>query len=718
MTKLSFKAILAALVTSGLVVAGFVGVVAPAQAVATLTVTPSSSTIMGDGSYSTPSMTIVASNAVVTSGTYDVIQFGLIQMSDGTGLLPNSTCMSSPSVSNCYVTSIEHSAPGANSWSAISLMNFGVGDVGGRKFLRMMANNSIPQGDDIKLVLGAGAFSVGNYSTFQANTFDATIYKSASNYSIIEIFSSPGAIVRTQPPSLSVSYDLFSTSTTNPISTSSYTYTRAGFTGQVTYTTTINLTNYGYSFNGSTGQYERNSNPVVAFPQQTGSVIATDANNASASTSIRASISAPAMTLNFSGSNSLTGSTSSPPSSSGSLVVANNIGAVTYSTSMQIAGYTFDTQTGVFTRNSNAVTAGGGNVTITATDSTNQTANVNMSYSFSGGGGGSSIMFTATGSLTDSNGSPITELLPNTPVSAFTATASNPTNSATYNSIGVIFSTSSGSTQYFSVANPVNTMAQNPSAPTSWSPGQCGITAISVGGTALTGSSGATCQKQTWTFNSANAYAVRIYLASSTSATISVSVASGVFTSAGTGNYNFRLSLSGPSGGSYFTGIAPVPIAVVSSLSSPAPVTPAASAALSIGVSAGQPIAGAPVSISASGLQSSAPYEVVVRSTPQTLASGNAVNGAVSTSVTIPSGLEEGWHTLTFTSTGADGSAVTSVAYFKVSAAGTLLATSSTIPAELAYTGLSDVTKPWGEIALALMGFGILLYIRQRKRNA
>jgi uncharacterized repeat protein (TIGR02543 family) len=36
----------------------------------------------------------------------------------------------------------------------------------------------------------------------------------------------------------------------------------------------------------------------------------------------------------------------------------------------------------------------------------------------------------------------------------------------------------------------------------------------------------------------------------------------------------------------------------------------------------------------------------------------------------------------------------------------------------LANTGMSDVTWQMGEITLALMGFGILLYIRQRKRNA
>lgn len=139
--------------------------------------------------------------------------------------------------------------------------------------------------------------------------------------------------------------------------------------------------------------------------------------------------------------------------------------------------------------------------------------------------------------------------------------------------------------------------------------------------------------------------------------------------------------------------------------------------AISINVAIGGLVEGSTASISAGGLQQSAPYNVVVRSTPQTIGTGTAVAGVVDTSVTLPAGLEAGWHTLTFSSTAADGSAVTEVMYFKVSEAGTLLSTSNTVPAELAYTG-SDSQGQF-ETALACLAIGIALVgfqVVRRKR--
>ena len=122
--------------------------------------------------------------------------------------------------------------------------------------------------------------------------------------------------------------------------------------------------------------------------------------------------------------------------------------------------------------------------------------------------------------------------------------------------------------------------------------------------------------------------------------------------------------------------------------------------------------------MTASGLQPNAAYTVEVHSTTVIIASGNvASDGTVNYTAAIPSGLEAGWHTIIFTSTAADGSSFTSTYFFKVGGDGTLLSTSETTPAELAYTGNSDVTKLWGEASLALIGFGILLFIRQRKRS-
>lgn len=142
-----------------------------------------------------------------------------------------------------------------------------------------------------------------------------------------------------------------------------------------------------------------------------------------------------------------------------------------------------------------------------------------------------------------------------------------------------------------------------------------------------------------------------------------------------------------------------------------------ATATITLGASTGQLVSGSTVAIVASGLQATAPYEVVVRSTPQTIGTGNAVSGAVNSSVTLPAGLEAGWHSLTFTSTAADGSAMTSVAYFKVSASGTLLATSSTIPAELANTGFDALPFLATGGMLALAGATLMLFARRRYSN-
>jgi hypothetical protein len=142
----------------------------------------------------------------------------------------------------------------------------------------------------------------------------------------------------------------------------------------------------------------------------------------------------------------------------------------------------------------------------------------------------------------------------------------------------------------------------------------------------------------------------------------------------------------------------------------------APAATLSLAATQGQLVAGSSVGIVASGLQPTAPYTVVVRSTPQTIGTGNAVNGSVNTSVTLPTGLSAGWHSITFSSTAADGSAVTSVLYFEVSASGTLLATSSTIPAALANTGFDGAPFLASGLALAIVG-GSLMLIARRKAS-
>lgn len=138
-----------------------------------------------------------------------------------------------------------------------------------------------------------------------------------------------------------------------------------------------------------------------------------------------------------------------------------------------------------------------------------------------------------------------------------------------------------------------------------------------------------------------------------------------------------------------------------------------AAANMTLNASTGSLVAGSSVAIVASGLQTSAPYTVTVQSTPQTIGTGTASSGSVNTSVTIPTGLEAGWHTLTFTSTAADGSAVESKLYFQISASGTLLQSTSTIPAALANTG-TDVATPLGVAGALLIAGAALVLIRRR----
>lgn len=134
---------------------------------------------------------------------------------------------------------------------------------------------------------------------------------------------------------------------------------------------------------------------------------------------------------------------------------------------------------------------------------------------------------------------------------------------------------------------------------------------------------------------------------------------------------------------------------------------------ISMQATVGMFVAGTAVTYSAQGLLEGSPYSVVVRSTPQTLASGIVTAGSVASSAKIPSGLGAGWHTLTFSSTAADGSAVSEVMYFKVSDSGMLLSTSTVMPAELAFTGSPQVAG-MGITALLLLVSGVgLLWIRR-----
>ena len=145
-----------------------------------------------------------------------------------------------------------------------------------------------------------------------------------------------------------------------------------------------------------------------------------------------------------------------------------------------------------------------------------------------------------------------------------------------------------------------------------------------------------------------------------------------------------------------------------------APANPVASLLLTAAI--GQSVAGSNVSVTASGLQLSAPFSVTVHSTPQVLGTGHAVSGVVTTNFTIPADLEPGWHYIVFSSLAYSGATIEEILYFKVSAAGALLATSTSTPADLAVTGNGTFVSG-ALIALLAFGAGIAL-VRARRRLA
>jgi hypothetical protein len=141
---------------------------------------------------------------------------------------------------------------------------------------------------------------------------------------------------------------------------------------------------------------------------------------------------------------------------------------------------------------------------------------------------------------------------------------------------------------------------------------------------------------------------------------------------------------------------------------------------LDLGLNVGDPVTDAPVELTAEGLLADSGYTVVVRSTPNTIASGTASNtGTVSdSSGRMPSGLAAGPHTVTFTGTDANGVAITRVAYLTVSDTGTVTYLSYTAAESptLAETGFE--VAPFGAAALLLLAAGVALTLRRRRVTA
>jgi hypothetical protein len=126
----------------------------------------------------------------------------------------------------------------------------------------------------------------------------------------------------------------------------------------------------------------------------------------------------------------------------------------------------------------------------------------------------------------------------------------------------------------------------------------------------------------------------------------------------------------------------------------------------------GQRVAGTTVVIGGQGLAPGSTMALVVRSTPQTLATGTVSSlGNFSTKISLPA-LSPGSHTLTLSGTAPDGSLVTLTQGFSVSAEGTFSALGSVAGAQtvgLAVTGPASSLMWSGLGGLGLMLAGLAL---------
>lgn len=146
---------------------------------------------------------------------------------------------------------------------------------------------------------------------------------------------------------------------------------------------------------------------------------------------------------------------------------------------------------------------------------------------------------------------------------------------------------------------------------------------------------------------------------------------------------------------------------------------------LNLDMATGATVANSTVDYAASGLQNNSSWTLIVRSNPQTIASGTFTSGLLNGNAQIPSSLGVGWHSITLTGIGANGNTISHAVWFEVSSTGTLLQTSGSGPASptssgsnpssLAHTGMSSHT---GSLAILMLAIGSALLIYRRRREA
>ena len=149
-------------------------------------------------------------------------------------------------------------------------------------------------------------------------------------------------------------------------------------------------------------------------------------------------------------------------------------------------------------------------------------------------------------------------------------------------------------------------------------------------------------------------------------------------------------------------------------------LTTATSVTLDLQAATGAPVGGAEIEYTATGLSPDSDWDLVVRSTPQTLASGTVPSaGFVLDTATLPNNLEQGWHSLTWSGTGSEGNTVMTTLWFKVSADGDLIKTSSVEPTEDESNGSmpgtgADLAAVVLWFGLGLLALGLVLIARVR----
>jgi hypothetical protein len=320
----------------------------------------------------------------------------------------------------------------------------------------------------------------------------------------------------------------------------------------------------------------------------------------------------------------------------------------------------------------------------------------------------SATFTTANYSFQRASGPSFSTLAVGANVPAFTATFSGYSDGVAVNQVNYLLGDPYNNI-FYTVPGSVTNNSQNYAA---WDPAAstCGITAIRIGGVAQTANSGITCVKST-TSSAPIQYWNAVKFSTPTTAEISIDTAAGVFVVSQAGNLNYFATLFNNVGSTTYRSTS-IQAFDGAGQSSPS-VQQSSPVSFTIPVAPGQRIVGEDVTITANDLAVSTDYSVVLRSTPQILAQGRTVSSSFNTSVTIPNNLEPGWHSITFSATRSDGAALEEKVYFKINADGTLLASTTDIPAELALTGMVTGGAIPLSVIVLLLGFAAFFVARE-----